>query len=78
MDGNESLKRILTRAQDKEGGNAGSSIELKDTRTCGEDYFLAREGVDAFGKEMEALDAKVKKDAAGTKVNHMSFVAIHH
>ena len=54
MDGNDSLKRIRGRGPalnpDKEGEpTPRPSNERCDSRTCGEEYFLERERVDALG-----------------------------
>lgn len=61
MDGNDSLKRILRRepapeptGQEKEGDEpaTGASRESKDSRVAGGDYYLTREQVDKWAKEV--------------------------
>ncbi|KAJ7291858.1 hypothetical protein C8J57DRAFT_1212280 [Mycena rebaudengoi] len=55
MDGNDSLKRILSRekATETEAGEPvmGKSSERSDKRDGGEDYYLSREKVDSWAKE---------------------------
>jgi hypothetical protein len=69
MDGNDSLKRVYRR--DLESNNIGGALltgqrshERPDTRTCGEEYFVPREIVDALGNnlkdDMHSVDDKVR------------------
>lgn len=56
MDGNNSLSRLLRRTvdtEDEEGTTIpGPSIERTDTRKVPEDYFLTRDKVDKWTKEL--------------------------
>jgi hypothetical protein len=59
MDGNDSLKRILRRKPAPESGEEGGSVqsvgelrELADSRKVGEGYYLSRERVDRWAKEV--------------------------
>ncbi|RDB20084.1 hypothetical protein Hypma_012873 [Hypsizygus marmoreus] len=68
MDGNDSLKRILRRGpaeEDEDGELApGVSRELRDDRQVGGDYYLSRERVDKWAKELleEMLPAGKEAD----------------
>lgn len=56
MDGNNSLSRLLRRTIDTEDEDGttipGPSIERQDTRKVPEDYFLTRDKVDKWTKEL--------------------------
>jgi hypothetical protein len=63
MDGNNSLKRVLTKekgSEDENGGARRGGTERPDPRTAdaGGTYFLSREKVDRFTKELLAQFAK--------------------
>jgi hypothetical protein len=50
MDGNDSLKRVLRRSTNDDGG-PGPSSERFDDRWGGSDYFLRREEVDEWSED---------------------------
>ena len=60
MDGNDSLKRVRGRGPTAPDSDDGTPVmrpsnERPDNRTCGEEYFLSREVVDALSSTLEEV-----------------------
>ncbi|KAJ7858418.1 hypothetical protein B0H13DRAFT_2237590 [Mycena leptocephala] len=77
MDGNNSLKRVLTKekgSEDKNGGARRGGTEQPDPRTAdaGGTYFLSREKVDQFTKELLAQFAKAPDSECQERWKNMS------
>lgn len=52
MDGNDSLKRLLRRTPSDDPNITGPSNEHKDTRSVPGDYYISREDVNVYAREL--------------------------